>query len=352
MKPKLRISRKQIQPYKPVFIGEQKEEKISIQLFEYNKNDYQEQEDFKLDDWSDFEDKTKVSWLNMHGIHEEQLIVKACSKLQIHKLIIEDILDTGQRAKFQEFDNYWFFTMKSILPSDDANIHMEQISFILGDNYLLSFQEKKADYFSHIRERIRKNIGIVRERKSDYLLYLLVEAILDNYFKTAEEFENKIDRLNHFNTKSDPSPGLILKMEEYKREIQQIIKTLTPIREFVNKVERERFALIDKKHIKYYLELKDQCLQLSDAFDKMLSRIDSNINLFFSIQGHRMNQIMKTLTIVASIFIPLTFIAGIYGMNFKYMPELEWEWGYFSILSLMFMIIIALSLFFKRKNWF
>jgi len=217
---------------------------------------------------------------------------------------------------------------------------------------LVSFQEKKADYFDHIRLRLRNQVGIIRERGSDYLLYLLLESILDNYFKTIHDIEVKIEQLGLIDMGEDPSPMTLKTIEFYKRQVHQIKKTLIPMKEFVAKVEREKFGFIHEKHIKYFYELRDLCLSLIDDCEYLEVKLESHINLFFSMQGHRMNQVMKTLTIVATIFIPLTFIAGIYGMNFTNMPELNWEWGYFGVWLIIVLTFIGMFLYFKKKKWY
>ncbi len=346
------LNRKKVNPTTPIFTGIQQIEEISAQLFVYNESECHENSEFNISEFQEFQLNESCNWLNVHGIHDSKKIKTLCTKLNIHDLAIQDILDVNQRPKFQEFDNYWFFTLKSIIPSGDSSIEQEQLSFILGKNYLVSFQERKADYFDHIRERLRKNIGIVRQRSSDYLLFLLLESILDNYFKTLYEIENKVNKLVLIEIDKDPSPETVNLIEIFKRQIHQVKKTVLPIKEFVIRIEREQFSFVNKKHIKYFYELKDLCLSLIDECEQIEVKLESNTNLFFSVQGHRMNQVMKTLTVVATIFIPLTFIAGIYGMNFTSMPELSWKWGYASIWGLMILIFIGMLMYFKRKKWY
>jgi len=190
----------------------------------------------------------------------------------------------------------------------------------------------------------------VRERSLDYLFYLLVEAVLDNYLKTYEDFEKRLNLINNLNMSDNPSPTVINTIEELKNKIYDINKLLLPIKEFLIKSDRESFVFVDEKHRKYYSDLKDLCFQIYDYNDSMERSLESKINLFFSIQGQKMNQVMKTLTIVSTIFIPLTFIAGIYGMNFKYMPELEWKFGYFVTLIVMAILVITMLIVFKKKK--
>lgn len=346
------LNRKKLNPLTSVFTGVKYEEKLSLQLFKYNKDDYVEKTNFSEKEFKGFSDLTNQHWLNIYGIHDVKQITSICNKLGIHNLVIQDILDVNQRPKFQEYEDYWFFSIKSILPSNNMEIESEQLSFILGKNFLVSFQERKADYFVHVRQRIREKVGILRERGTDYLLFLLLESILDNYFKTVDNIEKHVEDFGVIDINTDPSPTILKTIELFKRQLHMIKKTITPIKEFVTKIEREQFNLIHQKNIKYFLELKDLCLTLLDGCDKIEVRLESNINLFFSVQGHRMNQVMKTLTVVAAIFIPLTFIAGIYGMNFSNMPELTWRWGYLGIWVIIVIVFIGMIIYFKRKKWY
>jgi magnesium transporter len=346
------LNRKKVNPSVLVYTGEKHADTLSLQLFKYNQDDCAEDSNYSQEKFLGFQQDEYQYWLNIHGLHETELIKNVCAKMRVHNLAIQDILDINQRPKLQEYSEHLFFTLKSIIPGEDSLIEQEQLSFILGSNFLVSFQEKKADYFDHIRERLRKKVGIIRERSSDYLLFLLLESILDNYFKTINNIESKIEELGILDIDKDPSPHVLKTIELNKRQIHQIKKTILPIKEFVIKIERERFNYIQEKHLKYFLELRDLCLLLIDNCEQIEVRLESNINLFFSIQGHRMNQVMKTLTIVATIFIPLTFIAGIYGMNFSNMPELSWKWGYFGVWFVIVIVFIGMLVYFKRKKWF
>lgn len=347
-----KLNRKKVNRSTPVYTGIEYSSELSMQLFTFNKDEFKEYPDFSIHDFAGFSESKDQNWLNIHGLHDTQLILNICKKLGVHDLAIQDILDVNQRPKFQNYEKYWFFTLKSIIPGESSNIELEQLSFVLGNNFLVSFQERKADYFDHIRQRIRNNIGIVRERGSDYLLFLLLEAIMDNYFITINDIESKIDDLDFVDVETDPSPQLLKTIEHFKRQIHQVKKTIVPIKEFIAKIEREKFGFINEKHIKYFYEIRDLCLLLIDDCEKIELRLESSINLFFSVQGHRMNQVMKTLTVVATTFIPLTFVAGVYGMNFANMPELNWKWGYALIWAIMLSILAGMLIYFKRKKWF
>ncbi len=345
------LNRKKEDPGSFIFTGNASSVEIDIQLFQYNKEEFTESKGLDYKQIDEFLDNGDINWLNIHGLNDTQSIALLCEKQGIHNLVIQDILDVNQRPKFQEFDNFSFLTLKSIVPSDNEMI-TEQISFVFGKNFLISFQERKADFFEHLRFRLRENLGIIRQRSTDFLLYAMLESILDNYFKTLNKLEEEIEKFNLADTKKDPSPDVLVVIENHKKFVHFIKKSILPIKEFTQIIERGECQNIEQRHFKYFLEIKDLCLALIDNCDMMLSSLESETNLFFSVQGHRMNQVMKTLTMVATIFIPLTFMAGIYGMNFKNMPELEWKYGYYSLWLLMIMIFLIMVMYFRRKKWF
>lgn len=345
------LNRKRVDPTAFVFTGHSYSTGMDVQLFEYNKELCNEYKEVSLEQLAAFEDAKHMYWLNIHGLNKADEIAAICQKLEIHNLVIQDILDVNQRPKFQEFDQFSFLTLKSIVPSENEMV-TEQISFVFGQNYLISFQERKADYFEHLRTRLREEKGIIRERSVDFLLYSMLESILDNYFKTLNQLDEDINSIDFSDTNKDPQPNALETIETHKKFVQFIKKSILPIKEFAQLVERGDCKGIEKRHVKYFLEIKDLCLTLMDSCDILLSTLESHTNLFFSVQGHRMNQVMKTLTVVATIFIPLTFVVGVYGMNFSYMPELAWKYGYFGIWAIMLILFLLMLYVFKKKKWF
>jgi len=345
------LNRKKNDPSKFIFTGDLNINEIDIQLFKYSKEECVEDKTISPDIIKTFEKNGHNYWLNIYGLNETETIASICEKQGIHSLVIQDILDVNQRPKYQEYEDYSFLTLKSIVPSENEMI-TEQISFIFGANYLISFQERKADFFEHIRIRLRENKGILRERTTDYLLYTMLESILDNYFKTLNKLDQEIEMFNFTDLKKELSPNTLEIIENHKKFIHFIKKSILPIKEFTQVVERLECQFIEQSHIKYFLEIKDLCLTLIDSCDIILASLESLTNLFFSMQGHRMNMVMKTLTMVATIFIPLTFIAGIYGMNFSNMPELEWRYGYLGIWLIIIIIVFGMVLYFRKKKWF
>ncbi|MFW6257677.1 MAG: magnesium/cobalt transporter CorA [Prolixibacteraceae bacterium] len=345
------LNRKKSDPGKFIFTGDIPREKPDIQLFKYTANNCNEIRDVAPESIEDFKSNHYTYWLNVYGLNNPETIANICKQQNVHDLTIQDILDVNQRPKFQEFEDFSFLTIKSIVPSNEELL-TEQISFVFGEGYLMSFQERKADHFEHLRYRLRENKGILRQRGSDYLLYTMLEAILDNYFKTLQKLENEIDNINLINTKKEPSPNTLGIIEDNKKFVHFIRKSVTPIKEFSQTIERHEINFIEAQHLKYFMEIKDLSLTLLDSCDILLASLESSTNLFFSVQGHRMNQVMKTLTVVATIFIPLTFVAGIYGMNFSNMPELEWKYGYLSVWIFILLIFLGMMLYFKQKKWF
>ena len=351
IKNKILIQKRLRDPFKIEFVGDQYLDNPDLQLITYDKNQFQEIKDIDLSNVPEFDERKKVYWLNVHGIHEAELIKNLGLKHGIDFLVLEDILDTTERPKMQNYDDYLFFTIKSILPLEGSELETEHISFILGKNYVLSFQERKGDHFEHIRNRIRQNLGLVREQGTDFLLYLMLEAIIDNYFSTMENLETEIYELTTMD-ESDPDPDIVREIEQYKKLLYHIKRSLFPLKEAVAGIEKGMFDLVDKKHFKYYNDLKEQGIQLLENIEALNMRLESGLNLFYSLQGHKMNQIMKTLTVIATIFIPLTFVAGVYGMNFRNMPELLWEWGYISTWVVMILMVAGMMFYFKKKKWF
>jgi magnesium transporter len=345
------LNRKKDDPDKYIFTGYQKTDETDIQLFQYNKDEYTESKSILPESVKTFEKNGDNYWLNINGLNETEIIASICQKQGIHGLVIQDILDVNQRPKFQEYDNYSFLTLKSIIHSGDQLIS-EQISFVFSANYLISFQERKSDFFEHLITRIRENKGIVRERGADYLLYAMLESILDNYFMTLKKLDDEIEMFKFTDAKKELSPNTLEIIEYYKKIVHFVKKSIFPIKEFTLILERGECQFIEQRHKKYFYEIKDLCLTLIDSADMILSSLESSTNLFFSMQGHRMNQVIKTLTIVATIFIPMTFVAGIYGMNFRNMPELAWKYGYIGIWIMFILIFGGMVMYFKKKKWF
>ncbi len=333
-----------------VFIGKKKLEEVAIQLFEYDPNDCEE-----IDQPDDFDVLKKLKheksyWLNFHGLHEVSLYEELSKVMSFDRLMVRQMLDTTQRPKVEEYSEYLFFSVKSILQTEQKELNIEQISFILGANYIISLQEEKGDHFDHIRHKIREKLGMVRHKKSDFLLVQLLDAVLDNYFETIDSFNLIVSELEREVLK-DPTQETLLKLEKYKKDTQLIKKSLMPFKEALTNILNGRTRFIQDENEKYFHDLLNSCKSATDEIESTSKNLESLTNIYFSSLSQKMNETMKVLTTVATIFIPLTFIAGIYGMNFEYMPELKYRYGYFVVWGVMGAVLLFMLFYFKRKKW-
>lgn len=297
-------------------------------------------------------DSDYVSWLNFHGLKDRESIEIFCKNLGVEKLNIENIYSPSRRPKVEEFSNYMFFSIKSALPSDQAEnlLFQENISFVLSKNYLISFQDQSSDHFTDVRDRIEKARGKVRTKKADFLMFRLLEAIIDNYFEVIENISDKIAELDSIVLQKSQR-NILKEIEIEKRKLIELRKITQPMRDITYQLEMNDANFIEKSNKMYFKNLKDACLTVLDEIDANKQILDGMANLYYASQGQRMNEIMKVLTIVSSIFIPLTFIVGVYGMNFKYMPELDYKYGYYSVVGVLIFIALFLMSYFIRRGW-
>jgi magnesium transporter len=304
-----------------------------------------------------YKNKPTITWINVDGLHEVSSISDIGKCFDIHPLIIEDIVNTEQRPKTDIFDDYIFIVLKMHSWEEKTKeIGVEQVSLIFGQNFVLTFQEREGDVFETVRNRIRNGKGKIRGLKADYLAYVLIDAVVDNYFKVLESVGDEIEYIEE-ELLRNPTSQTLNKIHVLKREIIFLRKSVWPLREIINKVEREDTALIQASTDIYLRDLYDHTIQIIDTVETFGDVISGMLDVYLSSVSNRLNEIMKVLTVFAAIFIPLTFIAGIYGMNFDTkasplnMPELNWYYGYPFSLGIMAIIGISLFIFFKRKGW-
>ncbi len=334
-----------------VYTGEHKVENVSISIFDYDGSQYQEKRAENIEECSAFGDKSTVTWINIIGLHDVDVIEKIGGFFNLHPLMMEDILNTTQRPKLEDFESSLFIVAKMLSMNEKGSeIHHEQVSFILGSNYVISFQEQEGDVFDPIRERIRKGKGKIRKMGSDYLVYALLDAIVDNYFVILENFSDKLEEIED-ELLAEPKIGTLHTIHKLKRQAIILRKSIWPLREVVNTLERGESDLIQESTRIYFKDIYDHTIQVIENVETFRDTISSMTDLYLSTISNRMNETMKVLTIIATIFIPLTFIAGIYGMNFRNMPELDLEYGYFITLIIMIIIGILMAAFFKNKKW-
>ncbi|HBY56444.1 MAG TPA: magnesium and cobalt transport protein CorA [Candidatus Atribacteria bacterium] len=334
-----------------VHIGNKRTEKVKITIIDYDEKYLQDKEVKSAEECFPYKDKTTVTWINVDGVHEIKVIEEIGKHFNLHPIILEDIVDTDQRPKIKDFGNYLFIILKMLYYDEkDNEMKVEQVSLILGKNYVISFQEREGDVFNSIRERIRNNMGQIRKAGADYLIYALIDAIIDNYFiiieKLGEEIENLEDKVI-----STSNPANVQAIHKLKRDLIFLRKSVWPLREVINILERGESPLILESTYLYLRDVYGHTIQVMDTVETLRDIISGILDIYLSSINNRMNEIMKVLTIIATIFIPLTFITGIYGMNFQFMPEIKWPWGYPLILSVMLIIGIIMVVFFKRKKW-
>ena len=334
-----------------VHVGERKAEKVKITIIDYDPKNYQEKEIEEIEECFPFKDKSTVTWINIDGLQEVKVVEKIGSHFGIHPLILEDILHTGQRPKAEDLGEYLVIILKMIYHDENEDEIMgEQISLILGHNYVISFQEREGDVFNHIRERIRNAKGRIRRGEADYLAYTLLDAVVDHYFVILEKVGEKIASLEE-ELVTNPTPGTLQMIHTLKRNLILLRKSVWPLREVISVLERGESPLITKPTGIYLRDVYDHTIQVIDTIETYRDMVSGMLDIYLSVVSNRMNEVMKVLTIIATIFIPLTFIAGIYGMNFKFMPELEWHWGYPTALIIMLGIVGFMVMYFRRKKW-
>ncbi len=347
---------KKVQPSLLEYTGLHKFIQTEIQLFVYDTDNLAEFHKFDENEIEQHVDFNKVNWLNVHGLNDTNLIVKIGDFLGVDNFMLSDIVNTTKRTKLDEYHDTLFFNIKSLLPDADSNnIKVEQISFLLKNGILVSFQEKRSDFFTHIRERIRTHSGIVRTKKADYLLFLLLDAIMENFYITIENEEDKVEELINLSKRSTDL-SILEQIEKHRDNYNFLKRSIIPLRDSLYSIKSIKddnvFDAIDANNFTFFERLHQKCLELLEQIEYDLTTLESAANFFFSTQSHKMNEVMKTLTVVSVFFMPLTFIVGIYGMNFKFMPELEWEYGYFGILGIMFLLLLSMIYYFKKKKWY
>jgi magnesium transporter len=333
------------------YVGEKKVEKVIITVFDYDSERYEEKELKSIEECFPYKDRPTVTWINIAGIHQVDIMEKIGTHFGIHPLIMEDILNTRQRPKMDDLEDYVYVVLKMLTYNEENDeIDVEQISIVLGQNFVISFQEKEGDVFEPIRERIRKNKGRIRKMGADYLAYTLLDSVVDNYFTILEKIGERIEFLEE-ELVENPSTQTLQEIHRLKREMIFLRKSTWPLREVISGLERGESSLIKETTGIYLRDVYDHTIQVIDTVETFRDMISGMLDIYLSSISNKMNEVMKVLTIIATIFIPLTFLAGIYGMNFRYMPELEWHGGYFAILFLMVIIGIGLVIYFRKKKW-
>ncbi len=336
-----------------VFTGQQKMAQVDISIIHYSEEHFEEKNPKTTEEViSLIKSFNGVTWINIDGLHDERSIEEICTFLDIHKLSMEDILSVGQRPKLEEYRDYVQAVIK-ILTMDpgEISIEYEQISFILKGNLLVTFQEKTGDVFNSVRTRIKEKKGSVRRKGADYLLYALLDTVVDHYFLVLEDFGEKLEDLETV-LLENPDKSTLNKLHSLRRETLLLRRSIYPLREMIGHFEKLDEPLISKEIKVFIRDLYDHTIKVIETIEVLRDMTSGLLDLYMNSASNKMNEIMKVLTIMSTIFIPLTFIAGVYGMNFANMPELRSQNGYFIILGVMFVVFIGMLIFLKRKRWF
>jgi len=334
-----------------VFTGRKKTEQLQISVMDYGPEQLEESQSGDITSCFPFRDTSATSWITISGLHETEKIDVLAKHFGIHPLTSEDILNIHQRPKVEVFDDYIFITLKILdFEKDTRHVGIDQVSLILGNGYVLMFQEQQESLFDPLRKRIRESKGRIRRMNFDYLLYAILDIIVDHYFVNLEQISDHIETIEkHLMT--EPDPKTLNEIYRLKREVLFLRKSVWPLREAISRLEKSESPLITEKIVPYLRDLYDHTIQAIDSIETSRDLLSGMLDLYLSSVSNRMNQVMKMLTIIATIFIPLTFIVGIYGMNFENMPELEWHYAYYAVLGFMFAVAIGMLIWFRRNRW-
>ncbi len=334
-----------------VHVGKKRVEKVKITVIDYDEDGYKDRVAESCEECFPYRDKPSVTWINIDGIHDARTIESIGTHFGLHPLLLEDIMNTEQRPKAEDFGDRLFIVLKMLYYDEKGiEINVEQVSLVLGSNFVISFQEREGDVFESIRQRIREKKGRVRMMGADYLAYSLMDAIVDSYFLILEKVGDNIEDMEE-NLVSDPRTEALQAIHDLKTEMIFLRKSVWPLREVLSILERRGSPLIQESTVIYLRDVYDHTIQVMDGIETYRDIISGMRDTYLSSISNRMNEVMKVLTVFASIFIPLTFLAGVYGMNFRYMPELGWRWSYPVLLFVFFATGLSMLAYFKRKKW-
>lgn len=339
-------------PGTAVYSGRRKATETQITVLTYSEHDFHEYQGKTLEEALPVKKEPGVTWIHIDGLQNVALIEQLAQKYRIHPLTIEDILNVDQRPKVEEFDGYVFITLKMLTwHSKRHSYSVEQISFVLGKDFLISFQERPHAHFQHIRERLHGPANQrMRQQGSDYLAYRLMDSVVDYYFVVLEGVGDQIEKIED-SIIADPQPKSTRMIYRLKRQMMLLRKSIWPMREAISHLSQMEAALVTPFTRVYLRDLYDHIVQAIDTVETFRDVLSSLLDVYLSSLTNRMNEIMKTLTIIATIFIPITFIASFYGMNFAYMPELKWRWGYTTVIGAMLVVVFIMLVYFRKKKW-
>lgn len=335
-----------------VYTGTHADKPTTLTLIDYDEKNLNERRLDTVQESFICKDSGTVSWINIDGVHDVGIVEQIGSHFDLHSLVLEDIVHVRQRPKLEDYDTHLYIVLKMLsYDPKTCSVESEQVSIILGPNFLLTFQEHAGDVFEQIRQRLRSNKGRIRKMGTDYLAYALVDAIVDNYFQILEVFGERIESLEEA-LLSNSERDILHDIHHLKRELTLLRRSIWPLRELVAGLDRTESPLIKKGTRFFIRDLYDHTIQIMDTIESFRDVASGLLDLYMSIVSNRMNAVMKVLTIIATIFIPLGFIAGVFGMNFEGMPELSWQWSYpIGFWSLIILLSGGMFYLFRRNKW-
>ena len=334
-----------------MYVGEEKSGPPRITVMDYDANGFLEKVAGSVEECFPFKETSTVTWINVDGVHDAAAIEKLGAHFDIHPLVLEDIMTTTQRPKTEDLGTAVYVVLRMIEYDETCSeMAADQLSIILGPNYVLSFQETAGDCLDPVRERIRNGKGRIRKLGPDYLAYALIDAVVDNYFFVLEKLGERIDGLEE-RLIAEPRRELLHEIHALKREMIDLRKSVWPLREVVSGLERLESPLIKKTTGVFLRDVYDHAIQVIDTVESFREILTSMIETYLSSVSNRMNEVMKVLTIIATIFIPITFLVGVYGMNFEFMPEIKWRWGYALVWAIIIAAVGGMLAYFRKKKW-
>ncbi len=342
---------KNLSPGTVAYTGKKTTTVTKLDIIDYSKESYDRFETHNIKDAFKYEDSSHITWINVHGLSNTDDIVTLGNHFELHPLIQEDIVSTNQRPKIDEYEEYLFIVFKMLHYDDEEQLTNEHVSMVMGKDYVMTFQEAEGDVFGDLRERLEHGRGRIRGAGSDYLMFAILDAIVDNYFTVIEFLSNKIELLEDKLFGDQEDPNITEEIQDLKKEVLKIRKAVVPLREVINRLEKIEIPLIEERTNKYIRDLYDHIIQVNESLEIYRDMIWGLMDMYMTTISNKMNEVMKVLTIMASIFIPLTFMAGIYGMNFEHMPELHFRYGYYYLWGVMILVFIGMLWYFKRKKW-
>jgi magnesium transporter len=334
-----------------IYTGGRPGKDVEISVACYNGQDYKETRHRSLRECHLAPDASHLCWINLNGIHQVSNLENLGECYHLHPLVMEDILNPEQRPKVEDYGDYLFIILKMLhLKGTPEGLFTEQVSIILGENFVISLQEDDQDIFEPVRQRLKLGKGRLRGEGADYLAYTLLDLVVDHYFVILERLGEIIEELED-ELVGDPTPATLNRIHRLKRDMIVLRKSVWPLREVVSQLERRESPLVKESTNLYLKDLYDHVIQVIDNIETFRDILAGMLDIYLSSLSNRLNEVMKVLTMIATIFIPLTFIAGVYGMNFKHMPELDWTWGYYSTLAVMALVSVGMILYFRKKGW-